>query len=35
MLSEGDVLFEGKTKKILTEENIKKLYSIDTIPKWI
>ena len=35
MLSEGDVLFEGRTKKILTEENIKKLYSIDTIPKWI
>ena len=35
MLSEGDVLFEGKTKEILTEENIKKLYRIDTIPKWI
>ena len=35
MLSEGDILFEGKTKKILTEENIKKLYKVDTIPKWI
>ena len=35
MLSEGNILFEGKTKKILTEQNIKKLYSIDTIPKWI
>ena len=35
MLSEGDILFEGKTKKILTEENIKKLYKVDTIPIWI